>query len=80
MTYSKSVLYPQHPTQSLAHNRTLKYFLNEHDVGPQFPPPHNRVGRMRMDSPGGQYWCQMHLLCARLGWGERLMEVSTWPK
>lgn len=43
MTYSKSVLYPQHPTQSLAHNRTLKYFLNEHDVGPQFPPPHNRV-------------------------------------
>lgn len=28
-----------------------------------------------MGSPGGQYWCQMlleHLLCARLGWGQRL--------
>lgn len=37
MTYSKSVLYPQHPTQSLAHNRTLKYFLNEHDVEPVSP-------------------------------------------
>lgn len=47
MTYTRSVLYPQHPAQSLVHNRTLKYFLNEHDFGPKFPPPHNRVGGMR---------------------------------
>lgn len=35
-----------------------------------------------MDSPGGQYWCQMlleHLLCTRLA-GGRLMGHSSWPK
>lgn len=46
MTYASYVLYPQHPAQGFVHSRTHKYLLNEHDFGPTFPPPHNRVGGM----------------------------------
>lgn len=37
-TYTRSVLYPQHPAQSLAHSRTLVFF-NEGVFGPQLPQP-----------------------------------------
>lgn len=86
MTYTRSFLYPQHPAQSLVHNRTLKYFLNEWTWLWTSVSPNTQQGwRNEMGSPGGQYWYQMLLRVPTVyktglgtDWWDRAAGPNSW--